>query len=63
MNTISDAITIAFFRKRLRKAGVIDEHFERFEVHLRSHGLEARGRQIIEPRWSLFPSLKASAKQ
>ncbi|WP_254980586.1 transposase [Cyanobium sp. ATX 6A2] len=33
---------------RLRKAGVIDELFERFEEHLRFQGLEARGGQIID---------------
>jgi transposase, IS5 family len=48
MNTIPDATTIAFFRERLRKAGVIDVIFERFEEHLRSQGLEARGGQIID---------------
>ncbi len=47
MNTIPDA-TIAFFCERLRKAGVIDELFQRFEEHLRSQGLEARGGQIID---------------
>ncbi len=36
MNTIPDATTIAFFRERLRKAGVIHELYERFEEHLRS---------------------------
>ena len=48
MNTIPDATTIAFFRERLRKAGVILELFERFEEYLRSQGLEARGGQIID---------------
>jgi IS5 family transposase len=48
MKTIPDATTIAFFRERIRKAGVIDELFERFEEHLRSQGLEARGGQIID---------------
>ena len=48
MNTIPDATTIAFFRERLRKAGVIDELFERFEEHLRTQGLEARGGQTID---------------
>ncbi|WP_255102034.1 MULTISPECIES: IS5 family transposase [unclassified Synechococcus] len=48
MNTIPDATTVAFFRERLRKAGVIDELFERFEEHLRSQGLEAGGGQIID---------------
>ena len=36
------------FRERLRKAGVIDELFERFEEHQRSQRLEARGGQIID---------------
>ena len=48
MNTIPDATTIAFFRERLRKSGVILELFERFEEYLRSQGLEARGGQIID---------------
>ncbi len=42
MNNIPDATTIAFFRERLRKAGVIEELFELFEQYLRSQGLHAR---------------------
>ena len=48
MNDIPDATTLAFFRERLRKAGVIDELFEKFESYLRSQGLEARDGQIID---------------
>jgi IS5 family transposase len=48
MNDIPDATTVAFFRQRLRKAGVIVELFERFEAYLRSQGLQARGGQIID---------------
>jgi transposase, IS5 family len=47
MSSIPDATTVAFFRERLRKAGVIEELFELFESHLRSQGLQARGGQII----------------
>jgi hypothetical protein len=36
MNSIPDATTVAFFRERLRKAGVIEELFEMFEGYLRS---------------------------
>ncbi len=48
MNDIPDATTLVFFRERLRKAGVIEELFEKFESYLRSKGLEARGGQIID---------------
>jgi IS5 family transposase len=48
MNSIPDATTVAFFRERLRQAGVVEELFERFEEHLRAQGLEARGGQIID---------------
>ena len=48
MNDIPDATTLAFFRERLRKAGVIEELFEMFESYLRAQGLEARGSQIID---------------
>lgn len=48
MNDIPDATTVAFFRERLRKAGVIEELFEMFEAYLRSQGLQARGGQIID---------------
>ena len=34
MNNIPDATTVAFFRERLRKAGVIEELFEMFEAYL-----------------------------
>ena len=36
MNSIPDATTVAFFRERLRKAGVIEELIELFEAYLRS---------------------------
>jgi len=48
MNSIPDATTVAFFRVRLRKAGVIEDLFEMFESYLRSQGLQARGGQIID---------------
>jgi IS5 family transposase len=55
MNSIPDATTVAFFRERLRKAGVIEELFEMFESYLRSQGLQARGGQIIDATLSQFP--------
>ena len=48
MNSIPDATTVAFFRDRLLKAGVIEELFEMFESYLRSQGLQARDGQIID---------------
>jgi IS5 family transposase len=48
MNDIPNATTAAFFREHLRKAGVIEELFEKLESYLRSQGLEARGAQIID---------------
>ena len=48
MNDIPDVTTVAFFRERLRKAGVIEELFEMFEGYLRDQGLAARGGQIID---------------
>ena len=48
MTSIPDATTVAFFRDRLLKAGVIEELFEMFESYLRSQGLQARGGQIID---------------
>jgi IS5 family transposase len=39
MNCIPDATTVAFFRERFRKAGVIEELFQMFEACLRSQGL------------------------
>ncbi len=63
MNTIPDATTIAFFRERLRKAGVILELFERFEEHLRSQGLEARGGQIIDATLVPVPKQRNSREE
>jgi IS5 family transposase len=48
MDTIPDAATVAFFHERLRKAGLIEELFERFEQFLRDQGLEAKGGQIVD---------------
>ena len=48
MNLILDATSVASFRERLRKAGVIEQLFEMFESYLRSQGLQARDGQIID---------------
>jgi hypothetical protein len=48
MNDIPDATKVAFFRERLRIAGVIEELFEMFQGYLRDQVLEARGGQIID---------------
>ena len=48
MDIIPDATTVAFFRERLRKAGLIEELFVRFEQFLRDQGLEAKGGQIVD---------------
>ncbi|WP_231598306.1 transposase [Synechococcus sp. CBW1002] len=48
MNIIPDATTVAVFRERLRKAGVIGELVEMFEAYLRSQELQARGGQILD---------------
>jgi IS5 family transposase len=48
MDRIPDATTVAFFRERLRKAGLIEEIFGHFEQYLRDEGYEARGGQIID---------------
>jgi IS5 family transposase len=48
MNSIPDATTVAFFRERLRKAGVIEELFKMFEAYRRSQRLQARGGKIID---------------
>ena len=55
MNNIPDATTVALFRERLRKAGVIEELFEMFEAYLRPQGLQARGGQIIDATLVLVP--------
>ena len=48
VNSIPDATSVASFRERLRKAGVIEELFEMFGSYLRSQGLQARDGQIID---------------
>ncbi|WP_259724235.1 transposase [Synechococcus sp. CS-1332] len=55
MNIIPDATTIAFFRERLHKSGVIDELFERFETCDPRGWRPVVGRSSM-PRWSLFPN-------
>jgi transposase, IS5 family len=54
MNSIPDATTDAFFRERLRKAGVIKDLFEMIEGCLRSQGLQVCGGQIIDATRSCF---------
>jgi IS5 family transposase len=63
MNDIPDATTVAFFRERLRKAGVIEELFEKFEGYLRDQGLEARGGQIIDATLVPVPKQRNSREE
>ncbi|MCP9808675.1 IS5 family transposase [Cyanobium sp. HWJ4-Hawea] len=63
MNSIPDATTVAFFRERLRKAGVIEELFEMFETYLRSQGLQARGGQIIDATLVPVPKQRNSREE
>ena len=48
MNYSRDATTVALFRERLRKAGVIEELCEMLEAYLRSQGLQARDSKMID---------------
>ena len=63
MNNIPDATTVAFFRERLRRAGVIEELFEMFENYLRDQGLEARGGQIIDATLVPVPKQRNSREE
>ena len=63
MNDIPDATTVAFFRKRLSKADVIEELFEQFEGYLREQGLEARGGQIIDATLVPVPKQRNSREE
>ena len=63
MNDIPDATTVAFFRERLRKAGVIEVLFEMFERYLRDQGLEARGGQIIDATLVPVPKQRNSREE
>lgn len=55
MTSIPDATTVEFFRERLRKTGVIEELFDRFEEHLGDQVLEALGGQIIDATLAPIP--------
>jgi transposase, IS5 family len=63
MNNILDATTVAFFRERLRKAGVIEELFDKFEEYLRSQGLQARSGQIIDATLVPVPKQRNSREE
>ena len=63
MNDIPDATTVAFFRERLRKAGVIEELFQQFDGYLHEQGLEARGGQIIDATLVPVPKQRNSRNQ
>ena len=63
MNRIPDATTVAFFRERLRKAGVIEELFEMFEEYLRSQGLQAQCGQIIDATLVPVPRQRNTREQ
>jgi IS5 family transposase len=63
MNTTEDATTVAFFRERLHKAGVIEELSEMFETYLRSQGLQARGGKIIDPTLVAVPKQRNTREE
>ena len=63
LNPIPDATTIAMFRERLRKVGVIEEPFEMFEGYHRSQGLEAREGQIIDATLVPVPKQRKLRKE
>ena len=45
---IPDEKTVWLFREQLKKAGLLEPLFERFEKHLVEHGLEAKRGQMID---------------
>ena len=47
MNDSPDATTLAFFRERLRKAGVIEELFEMYESYLMQRWFQFRSRRLL----------------
>jgi hypothetical protein len=55
MNSIPDATTVAFFRERLRHAGVFEGLFELFDNYLRAQGYEVKAGKIIDETLSLVP--------
>jgi len=63
MDDIPDATTVAFFREPLRKAGLIEKLFEKFEGYLRDQGLEARGGQIIDATLVPVPKQRNSREE
>jgi IS5 family transposase len=63
MNSIPDATTVAFFRDRLIKAGLIEELFEMFDSYLRSQGLQARGGQIVDATLVPFPKQRNTREE
>jgi len=63
MNNVPNPSTVAFFREKLWKAGVIEELFEMFESYLCSQYLQARVGQIIASILFPVPKTQASAQQ
>lgn len=63
INSIPDAIIVAFFCVRLRHAGVIEELYELFDNHLRARGYEAKGFQIIDGTLVLVPKQRNILKE
>lgn len=47
-DTVPDATTLWLFREQLRKQGLIEQLFERFDEYLRTHGYAAEGGQIVD---------------
>lgn len=60
-DSVPDATTVWLFREKLAKAGVIEEIFERFELHLRDKGYSAQSGQIVDA--TLIPVPKQKNKR
>jgi transposase, IS5 family len=60
-DNVPDATTVWLFRQQLTDSGKVIELFEQFEVHLRTHGYQAQGGQILDA--TLIPVPKQRNKR
>jgi IS5 family transposase len=63
MDSIPDAKTVWVFRERLIKAEIVEELFDMFEGHLREHGFEAKGGQIVDSTLIPVPIQRNTRKE
>ena len=63
MHSLPDVTTVALFRKRLGRVGILEKLFQRFDADLKKQDLQACGGQITDATIVLVPKQRNPRKE